>query len=363
MPHTLSRPHPAITQPPGGDDLSALSDLTIVVPTYNRPAALARLLAYCAPLPLQLIVMDGSPEPATLPALHGQPCRLRYHHQPVPIEQRIRFAVDLCETPFSMFSCDDEYYLAQGLVAALSRLRSEPALSAVAGRCAAFICNDQGLQLGTHYNFLKAFGARQPLASERMRIAAAYPPLFSGFYYAVCRTEAFRAAVHTAFAERFSCPYVQEVVFSLGLFMQGGMETVSDLVWMRNLLAPPVSNARWNRKLNFSVWYGDPAHADEVARMRLRVRDLYLRCQPDGETAWPLSACFDQVVQFDHQLANGTIASQKAYPFSVPAFLILSQLHGLPVDVESLRRVEQLETAPLLAANEVAQMKSRISIW
>ena len=30
-------------------DLQGLAELTIVVPTYQRPDALARLLAYCAP--------------------------------------------------------------------------------------------------------------------------------------------------------------------------------------------------------------------------------------------------------------------------------------------------------------------------
>ncbi len=349
--------------PSGPADASLLADLTIVVPTYNRPDALARLLAYCAPLPVQLVVVDGSAEPAVLPSLTGLACRLRYFHQPVSIDQRIRFAVELCDTPFSMFSCDDEYYLAQGLAAALLRLRAEPSLSAVAGRCAAFVCNDQGLQLGTYYNFLKGFGARQVLTSDRVRTAAAHPPLLSGFYYSVCRTAAFQAAARTAFTERFSCPYVQEILFTLGLFMQGGMQTVPDLLWMRNLQAPPVSNAQWNRKLDFSAWYGDAAYADEVARMRSLVEALYARCLAPDETPWPLADFFDQLVRFDHLQASGKGESQKAYPFAVSAFLILSRQHGMPVDAASLHRVEQLETAPLLAASELAQLKARISVW
>jgi glycosyltransferase domain-containing protein len=355
--------HTAPDALPTADDLAALAELSIVVPTYNRPDALARLLAYCAPLPLQLIVVDGSAEPAPLPGLQGQALRLRYFHQPVSIDQRILFALDLCETPFAMFSCDDEYYLARGLVAALARLRAEPALSAVAGRCAAFVCNDQGLQLGTYYNFLKGFGARQPLVSDRLRTAAAQPTLLSGFYYAVCRTGAFRAAARTAFTRRFSCPYVQEILFTLGLFMQGGMQSVPDLVWMRNLQAPPVSNAQWNRKLDFSAWYADPAFADEVAQMRPLIDSLYQRCLAPGEPAWPLDDFFAQLVQFDLLQASGQGESQKAYPFALPAFLLLSRQHGMPVDAASLRRVEQLETAPQLAASAQAQLKARISVW
>ena len=55
-------------------DLQGLAELTIVVPTYQRPDALARLMAYCAPLPLQLVVVDGSAEPAALPALQASRC-------------------------------------------------------------------------------------------------------------------------------------------------------------------------------------------------------------------------------------------------------------------------------------------------
>lgn len=349
--------------PPLPADAQGLADLTIIVPTYQRPDALARLLAYCAPLPLQLIVVDGSPAPATLPHLHGQPLRLRYFHQPVSIDERIRFAVDLCSTPFAMFSCDDEYYLAGGLLAALARLRAEPALSAVAGRCAAFVCNEHGLQLGTYYNFLKGFGARQPLASERVQVAAAHPPLLSGFYYAVCRTGALQAAARTAFTQRFACPYVQEVLFTLGLFMQGGMQTVPDLLWMRNLQAPAVSNAQWNRKLDFSAWYTDPAHATEVAQMLPLIDALYRRCLAPGEQAWPLADFFSALVQFDQRQVAGQGDAQKAYPFALSAFLILSRQHGMPVDAASLHRMEQLETAPQLAASELAQLKARISVW
>ncbi len=348
---------------PFDTDPQLLASLTIVVPTYERPEALARMLAYYAALPVQLLVVDGSAQPANLAAMQSLPAGLRYVHRPVPIEERIRWAVQQCDTEFAMFSCDDEYYLEDGLRAALAQLRAVPMLSAAAGRCAAFVCNDQGLQLGTYYNFLKGFSERSDLASQRVRTAAAHSPLLSGFYYSVCRTSAFRPAALAAFAQRFSCPYVQEVMFTLGLFMQGGMQTVPQLMWLRNLQAPPVSHAQWNRKLDLSAWYGAPDHADEVAQLHSLAHALYQSCLAADEVAEPLDAIFRQLVDFDARQVAGQGESQKAYPFALSAFLIMSRQFGLPVDAQSLHRVDALETAAQLAANQMAQLKARITVW
>lgn len=344
-------------------DAALLSQLTIVVPSYQRPEALARLAAYYAPLPVQLVVVDGSAAPAD-PAAWPRPAgRLRYFHRPEWIDARVQFALGLVDTRFAMFSCDDEYYLAGGLAAALARLDSEPALSAVAGRCAAFVCNEHGLQLGTYYNFLKGYAGRQPLASQRVQGVTQHFPLLSGFYYSVCSARAFVPAAALAFSQRHACPYVQEILFTLALYMQGGMATVPDLVWMRNLQAPPVSNAQWNRKLDFSAWWGNAAHATEVARMLPEVQALYQRCLAPGEDAYPLEQFFSALAAFDARQAAGQGESQKAYPFALSAFLLLARQHGMPVDEASLQRVDRLETAPQLAASALAQHKARISVW
>ena len=65
--YSFAMAHTSPSLPPTAADHALLQALTIIVPTYNRPAALARLLAYWAPLPVQLIVVDGSDQPAALP--------------------------------------------------------------------------------------------------------------------------------------------------------------------------------------------------------------------------------------------------------------------------------------------------------
>lgn len=340
-----------------------LSDLTIVVPTYKRHASLAKLLAYYAPLPVQLIVVDGSAEPYDLAGAPAGAMTLRYFHMPVSIDERIAFAAEQCSTPYTMFSCDDEYYLPQGLLAALAQLAADPGQSASAGRVAAFVYGQEGMQLGTFYNFLKGHAAGSALATERLQDLAANPALLSGFYYSVCRTAAFRGAVRVAFGQRYACPFVQEVLFSLCLYIQGPMRTVPELLWLRNLQAPPVHEVGWNRKLDFSAWWNDPAYAGEVAQMRDSADALYQQHLAAHELPRTLDGFFDNLVAHDHRAAAGELEADKAYPFAVNAFLLLSRERGLPVDEAGLLAAERTELAPLLAADEMTQLKARITTW
>jgi glycosyltransferase domain-containing protein len=336
-----------------------LSQLTIVVPTYQRHASLAKLLAYYAPLPVRLIVVDGSPEPFDRAASEPGAALVRYFHMPVSIDERIAYAAQLCDTEFAMFSCDDEYYLPQALGAALAQLRADPTQSASQGRCAAFVYNAQGMQFGTFYNFLKGFAEGSPTLAGRLGAMAACPPLMSGFYYSVCRTAAFRRAVSVAFRQRYACPFVQELLFSLCLFIQGPMRTVPDLLWLRNLQAPPVHDAQWNRKLDFSAWYGDPQYAAEAAQMRASVKDFCAAVQPDPGYEEVLDRLFEALLDFDRRLASGQVEGDRTYPFALNTFLLLARRNGLPVDEAGLLAAERQE----LELDDMTQLKARMSVW
>lgn len=340
-----------------------LSDLTLIVPTFNRHASLMKLLQYYAPLPVNLIIVDGSVEAFDTSGYDDCTCSLRYFHMPVSYEQRMTFAGNLCDTEFVMISGDDEYYLRDGLINALNKLRNNVSLSAVAGRCAAFVYNEQGLRLGTFYNFLKDYNNNHQLSSARVQQVIDCFPIISGFFYSVCRASAFKAATQVAFRYKFTCPFVQEVLFSLSLFIQGGVRTTPELLWLRNLQATPVNDAQWQRKLDFSVWYSDPKYAAEVALMLSCVTDFYGLFLTEGEPEFSMSDFFIALIDFDRQLSAGLIEADKAYDFPLSVFLILSRQRGLSVDEACLREVERIELASIIASNETTQIKSRLTTW
>ena len=340
-----------------------LSDLTLIVPTRNRHASLVKLLQYYAPLPIKLIVVDGSIDAFDTSGYDDCICSFRYFHMPVSYDQRMTFAGDLCDTEFAMISSDDEYYLKDGLINALNKLRNNSSLSSVAGRCAAFVYNEQGLRLGTFYNFLKDYENNNKLSSMRVRQLTDCFPLISGFICSVCRTNAFKAAVQVAFRYKFTCPFVQEVLFSLSLFIQGGMQSTPELLWLRNLQAPPVNDAQWHRKLDFSMWYSDPQYAVEVAQMLSCITDFYDLFLTTDEPEFSMGDFFSALIDFDRQLSAGLIEADKAYDFPLSVFLILSRQHGLPVDEACLREVERIELASIITSNETVQIKSRLTTW
>ncbi len=340
-----------------------LSALTIIVPTYNRHSSLAKMLEYYSLLPVKLIVVDGSAVAFDISILAEHTCDLRYFHMPVSINERIAFACTMCDTEFAMFSCDDEYYLAGGLHTALKQLCENPSLSAVAGRCAAFTYNEKGIQIGTFYNFVKNYNELSADASARVRRISQCYPILSGFYYSVCRASAFKTAVNVAFKQQFACPFVQEVLFSLSLFIQGGMGSVLDLLWLRNLQAPPISDAQWNRKLDFATWYTDPQYAAEVIQMHVCVGALYSRFVEDHAVSTEMDAFFKGLIDWDRRLSAGDIESEKNYAFTLSTFLILCRQHGLVVDEESLLAVERIELTALIATSEMTQLMANATTW
>jgi len=358
-----ARPLRALLESTLPADSSILSELTVVIPTYNRHDSLARALEFWSTLPVHLIVVDGGSTALDLATLGKRPASLRYFHMPVSMEERIKFAAGLCHTEFSMLACDDEYFLGGGLAAAAQQLRDDPSLSAAGGRCAAFLYNEHGMQIGTFKNCLKEYSETSPLASNRLKRITDCFPIQSGFYYSVNRTTALKGAVDIAFRQRFSCPYVQEMLYSACLFIQGGMVGVKPLMWLRNVQAPMVTNAQWNRALDFVDWYQDPQYAAEVAQMRGHLAEIYERHLAQGETPYPLDDFFAALIGFDLQQRDGTIEGEKFHLFGLDEFLILSRQHGLPVDEPSIRVADRVELEAQVAASPIMQAKARGTVW
>lgn len=124
-----------------------LSDLTLVMPTRDRPAMVQRSLGYYAAQELAspVIVADGSSRPAASRRIAtvcaDQEDDLSVSHLAAPAEtfvERVLAAVKEARTEFVAIIGDDDFFVPAGLTAALAVLR-ESATTAVAGRALSFV--------------------------------------------------------------------------------------------------------------------------------------------------------------------------------------------------------------------------------
>ncbi len=119
-----------------------MSALTLVVPTYNRPELLQRLLLHfnLDECPFPIVVADGSrPEgrEANARVISEYGRDLDIVHRPYPPElgfaARCAAVLMEVETPFVALHADDDFMFAEGLSALVSRLNRDPGLVAAQG--------------------------------------------------------------------------------------------------------------------------------------------------------------------------------------------------------------------------------------
>lgn len=127
-------------------DIEILNDLTIVIPTYNRPLALERAIEYWRDTPVSVHILDGSEKPwfpiGVLPGTN----KISYSHLPQDIgessarnySRRISLATELTKTDYSALCSDDDFFTLHGLVDAIQVLKSNKS-DVVIGKCLQYL--------------------------------------------------------------------------------------------------------------------------------------------------------------------------------------------------------------------------------
>ncbi|MCC8189076.1 MAG: TIGR00180 family glycosyltransferase, partial [Planctomycetes bacterium] len=121
--------------------MSRTLSLTMIIPTYERPDLLSKVLRYHNDFPGTIIVADGS----ALPSLTGTDGdRVRLLHMPGDLvddgnlTDRLRAAVAMVDTDYIMMHADRRITTANGYRAAVEFLDANPAYVAADGRYVLF---------------------------------------------------------------------------------------------------------------------------------------------------------------------------------------------------------------------------------
>jgi len=185
------------------EEVELLSQLTIVIPTYNRPLELERSIEYWRDLPVTVHILDGSERPWFPLGPIRSASTIIYHHIPVtkdqsPMEsifERILHGSKLPATKFSAFGCDDDFYTISGLIQSLEILNSDNSIDAVVGRVLTY--KKSGHADVSWWCKYLGWKDNEKLRSEDLSVRAAQKK--NWFLYAVCRTDCWQKFLSTSY--------------------------------------------------------------------------------------------------------------------------------------------------------------------
>jgi|GEM_PF-2739399 len=198
-----------------------LSQCTVLVVTYNRPAMLAQQLHYlwASSLPVVIEILDSSAEKqaAQNEAVAGRYPNVRYRSFPASTPVFSKFAQGLAgvKTPYCVLLPDDDFLFLESLSELLRVLESDETIAATHG--CYFEYRSSGKKI--HITDIIQSQANLGQSSGVERVAALMGRGYEALTYAVCRTAPAAAAFAVASEQRSIL--AQELLAGTALAAQG----------------------------------------------------------------------------------------------------------------------------------------------
>ena len=219
-----------------------LSDLTVIIPSYERGEFLLRQLVYWAGTKARVVLMDGSaaPLPEEVVSLIEERPEFVYVHRPGGIAKRLNEACGFITTPFTVLLADDEFHLRRGLGRAIEFLRSDQEAIACTGQSLRFVPSPDRkfLAFSEGYSFQRHSTRYADSwqdnsirdANPRQRLVKAMTPYTCMTCYSVTRTEAWVKSWGSL--RDWSLPVVIELQQAFALWCLGELATIDEVQFL-----------------------------------------------------------------------------------------------------------------------------------
>lgn len=254
--------------------MDGLDRLTVVVPTYGRPAFVRRQMRYWAGSAVRLVIADGSPERHQIEETEV-PSNVTYLKLEGDFHSRMLRLADEVATEYVAVLGDDDFFGLDGLRSILRRLDHERTLVGCVGRSVRFFYQD-GVVLAEQ---------REPESSEfppsvKSGIDRLYATYHQGkigaIFYGVYRSKPWAEVVRAAYSVRFKTGYIYDTVIRALMTYRGPIGVEDFVTWFCSSENPPVRDAPgMDRNVGFMDWLTSEKTANEVATCQeLIVGDL-----------------------------------------------------------------------------------------
>lgn len=218
------------------EEIELLSELTIVIPTCNRPLELERSIEYWRDTPVTVHIVDGSDKP-WFPIGSESSCPfITYHHLPSKhgedwldnYVRRLKFGADHSKTKYSALCGSDDTFSVAGLSSLLRLLDNDSEIDAVVGQTLGFYPHESAVKWWLRYGSASVDNQFSRDSDALVRLKRSQLRL----YYCVAKTDLWKKRIqiaerHTWLGDRF------ETLFQdLGTAMFRA-KAINHIVWFR----------------------------------------------------------------------------------------------------------------------------------
>ena len=251
------------------EEIELLSDLTIIIPTYNRPLELERVIEYWRDTPITVHILDGSEKPWFSIGVCSGTNTISYHHLPQNIgesskdnySRRIALATELVKTNYSALCSDDDFFTMPGLVSAIQALKNDKS-DVVIGRCAQYLFREENFEW-KRINW--------DWRSDELSLSSDIWDRFASnskgsTYYGIYKTPDWKKIRLSSVECKFSHVGAIENISNLLTRRALRVLVLDSYLWVTNYPNKKYPNLKVKKVLQkFSSWLSDPRNSEEVA--------------------------------------------------------------------------------------------------
>jgi glycosyltransferase domain-containing protein len=248
------------------EEVELLSELTIVIPTYNRPLELERTIEYWRDLPVTVHILDGSEKPWFPVGVLPGTSKITYHHflqindedSKDNYMRRMKFASESCNSRFVALCSDDDFFTVEGLKVALKSL-SDDICDVVLGKSAQYLFRDGKFEW-KRVNFTW----RSDDAASSKDFSVRYRSIRRGStYYGIFKSKYWKEIRLSSVEEKFSDGGAVENIANYLSKVLCRLLVIQEYLWVTNFpdMKPKVGQFKWKK---FSYWLHDEKNKHEV---------------------------------------------------------------------------------------------------
>ncbi len=269
------------------EEVELLRELTIVIPTCNRPLELERAIEYWRDTPITVHIVDGSEKPwFPLGVLPGLP-NITYHSLSPLIEEgrfenytrRMQFASLIPVTKFSALCADDDFFTVSGLVKFCEQMNNDQNLDAVVGICSEFKLSGASSETRWHLRYADWKTGNHSRSDDVPRRVL---DKSGAFYlcYAVMRTEPWKKTVSSSFQIIYDHDYFFEpLINNFGnAFCKSSVER--HIYWIKTGWAPNPNLPGEGKRIRYADFFRDNENKYEVKLFERQLKNGFATVIP-----------------------------------------------------------------------------------
>lgn len=227
-----------------------------------------RQFEYWRDLNAQVVILDGASESIDIPSDLKSP-NIRYLHTGTRFNERLATAGQYVDTKYCALLPDDEFYLPSGMRAAIDKLDEDPSVIGCVGRCLYFFVDQDRFLLKDAYRDWIPFPTSNLSINSRLD-ADLNPNRTHKAQFAIMRSEVWKKMFRESYSHYFSSGYTYEWLLDLSRSVLGRTLILEDLLWLRSMENPPISNDSVPRIDGRDIvsWSRNPYFSKEVTQYR-----------------------------------------------------------------------------------------------